>query len=194
MIATAGIALAAWVLAWLLARAWIGRKVSAERASRPKALADAELVYMEKLFRIRTPIRLVVKVDRVYRMPGGSLVLVELKTRWQDHPYLSDVTQLSAQRLAVEVQTGAVVEPVAFVSILRPGQFGRVRSHRVRLLEAAAVVQIHHRREAILAMKVAPTYAASETVCYGCALRPKCDRARGSPRLWLGRRYGPMGP
>jgi CRISPR/Cas system-associated exonuclease Cas4 (RecB family) len=165
----AGLALTLW-----LVRVWIHRRPSGERASRPRELANAELVYMEKLFRIREPIRLVAKVDRVYRLPGGSLVLVELKTRGQDRPYLTDIIQLSAQRLAIEVQTGVVVEPYAFVSAL--GRNRKMRSHQVRLLDAAAVVDLHRRREAILAMRASPVYARTESVCRGCALRLRCDR------------------
>ena len=41
----------------------------AERASRPEALLDAKLVYMEKLFRVSSPVGLVAKLDRAYRMP-----------------------------------------------------------------------------------------------------------------------------
>ena len=160
------------VLIWWLAR----RPRTDDRASRPRALAGAELVYMETLFRIKVPIPLVAKVDRGYRLPGGSLVLVELKTRRQDRPYLSDVIQLSAQRLAIEAQTGEVVEPYAFVSIPKSGRLGKVKSHRVSLLDAETVVRIYERREAVLAGVVAPSYASSERACHGCALRPMCDR------------------
>lgn len=170
-------ALVGLALAILLASIGRGRRASAERASRPRELADAELVYMEKLFRIREPIRLAAKVDRVYRLPGGSLVLVELKTRGQDRPYLTDIIQLSAQRLAIAVQTGAVVEPYAFVSVLRPNR--RVRSHQVRLLDAEAVVGLHRRREAILTRRASPDYASAESACRGCALRSRCDRFIG---------------
>jgi hypothetical protein len=169
----ASFGLVVFVLALLLGLAWWARKgKSAERVSRPRALANAELVYMEKLFRIQHPIRLVAKVDRVYRLPSGSLVLVELKTRRQNRTYRSDIIQLSAQRLAIEKQTGAVVEPYAFVSITVPGRVGRFDSHRVPLLEADAVVQLHHRREAILAMQVEPAYAAWEAACRSCAQKP----------------------
>ena len=73
----------------------------AERASRPAALRDAELVYMERLFRVSTPVGLMAKLDRAYRLPSGMIVLVEFKTRWSNQPSLSDVIQLSAQRMAV---------------------------------------------------------------------------------------------
>lgn len=42
-----------------------------ERASRPAALQDAKLVYMERPFRISTSVGLVAKVDRAY-LPVGS--------------------------------------------------------------------------------------------------------------------------
>lgn len=162
------------MLALLLALIQARNARSAEQASRPRVLADAVLVYREKMFRIESPIRLVAKVDRVYRKPSGTLVLEELKTRSQDRPYLTDVIQLSAQRLAIEIQTGAVVEPYAFVTVLMPNR--KVRSHRVRLLDAAAVVGIYSRREAILAARALPTYVSSVSACRGCALRSKCDR------------------
>lgn len=169
-------------VALLLVRAWTYRRASAERASRPGELADAELVYMEALFRISNPFPLVAKVDRVYRLPGGSLVLVELKTRRQNRPYLSDIVQLSAQRLAIEAQTGAVVENYAFVAILQPSPRAQIHSHRVSLLNASEMVRIRDRRTMILEMQVTPSYAASESTCRGCALRVKCDRTDLSGR------------
>lgn len=53
---------------------------------------------MDQLFRIARPVGLVAKLDHVYRMPSGLLVLVEFKTRWSNHPVLSDMIQLPAQR------------------------------------------------------------------------------------------------
>ena len=174
MTVTALIAIAVLLLGLL---AWMRRNAGAERTSRPRALADAELVYMEQLFRIRHPIRLVAKVDRVYRLRDGSLVLVELKTRNRDRVHLTDVIQLSAQRLAIEAQTGAVVELYAFVSVLGPG--GKIRSHRVRLLDEAALVELYRRREAVRSGQLSPSYAASESACRNCGLRYKCDRFAG---------------
>jgi CRISPR/Cas system-associated exonuclease Cas4 (RecB family) len=166
--------LASLVLAVWLVRRWTRLHASCERASRPRELANAELVYMEKLFRIGEPIRLVARVDRAYRLPGGSLVLVELKTRKMSRPYLSDVIQLSAQRLAIEMLTGEVVEPYGYVSVL--GGNRKMRSHQVRLLDAEAVVDLYRRREAIRTGRAPPAYASAESACRGCALRSRCDR------------------
>lgn len=159
----------------LLARRLAGATVT-ERSSRPAELASAELVYMEHLFRIGHPIRLAAKLDRAYRLRGGSLVLVELKTRWCDRPYESDIIQLSAQKLAIEVQTGQMVEPYAFVSVLRPTGWRALRHHRVELLNADEVVDLHRRRGAVLAGHTAPRYARSCNACDRCAFRSQCDR------------------
>lgn len=179
---------AAYVLAGLALTLWLGRlrirrRPSGERASRPRELANAELVYMEELFRILEPVRLVAKVDRVYRLPG-SLVLVELKTRSSGKPFLTDVIQLSAPKLASEVKIGRRVAPHAFVTIERPDGRGRSsrRLHRVDLLDAVKIVALAHRREAILAGRLQPAYTASAQACIGCPHRPDCDRfhrARG---------------
>lgn len=173
---SAAYVLAGLVLALWLVRIWIRRRPSGERASRPRELANAELVYMETLFRIREPIRLVAKVDRVYRLPGGALVLVELKTRWRDRAYPSDVIQLSAQKLAIERQTGEAVESVAFVTVLRPTSHQRWKSYRVRLLDEDQLIALAQRRTEILTLKADPAYAASVRACTGCAFRAGCNR------------------
>lgn len=169
-----GLVLAVW-----LARLCMQRPASSENASRPRDLGNAELVYMEEEFRIGEPIRLVAKVDRVYRRPNGLLVLVELKTRSRDRVYASDVIQLSAQKLAIERQTGDTVEPVAFVTVLQSAPRRRWKSHRVRLLDEGQVIALERRRKEILTLQAAPAYAASARACSGCAFRAKCDRLDG---------------
>ena len=175
---SAGYVLAGLVLTLWLVRLWIRRRAFGERVSRPRELADAELVYMEKLFRVREPIRLVAKVDRVYRLPHGALTVVELKIRSLDRYYLSDVIQLSAQRLAIEVQTGMMVEPYAYVCVLGPDRV--LRSHRVELLDRRDLVMLYRRRMDVLEGRVRPDYARSTSVCPGCVLRMKCDRFPGT--------------
>jgi hypothetical protein len=43
----------------------------------------------------------VAKIDRAYRV-GGELKLVELKTRARDLVYMSDIIELSVQRIVVQ--------------------------------------------------------------------------------------------
>ena len=163
------------LILWLV-RLWMGRHRFGERASRPRELAGAELVYMEKLFRMRHPLRLVARVDRVYRRANGSLVLVELKTRLAARVYETDRIQLSVQKLAIEAQTGEVVEPQAFVSFASPTSRRAHRSQSVKLLGIEEIVAFVRRREAILEGRIEPTYARSPKTCSGCAFRSECDR------------------
>jgi len=152
-----------------------------ELAFRPRELLGARLVYMEQQFRSGGPIPLVARLDRAYRLPNGRIVLVELKTRWADRAYPSDIIQLSAQKHALESHTGEVVEPYAFVTVLRPIRRRRWKAHRVKLLDSGQLFALARRREEILAGRLAPTYAASARACIGCEFRARCDRydARG---------------
>jgi len=118
-----------------------------ERRSRPAALRDAELVYIEKTFRTTSPVLIAAKLDRAYRLPSGQLVLVELKTRWNGGPNLSDVIQLSAQRVALSAATGQTVAAEAFVLITRPGlQMGSIDA----ALDVAHAFQVVRRNPILL--------------------------------------------
>ncbi len=172
-----GCAVAVVGLALVMAR-WRSVQTDAARAewaSRPAALRDAELVYMEKLFRISTPVELVAKLDRAYRMPSGLLVLVEFKTRWSNQPFLSDVIQLSAQRMAVMGQTGQSVASYGYVMVKAPTTRALPTAYRVELLSDDQVVALVRRREAILANRISARRAWSKKACRTCALRQQCD-------------------
>ncbi len=97
---------------------------------------------MERLFRISTPVGLVAKLDRAYRMPSGLLVLVELKTRWINQPFLSDVIQLSAQRMAVMGQTGQAVASYGYVMVKAPTGRAFPIAHRVQLMTDEEIVAL----------------------------------------------------
>lgn len=148
----------------------------AEWASRPAALRDAELVYMEKVFRISTPVALVAKLDRAYRMPSGLIVLMELKTRWSNQPLLSDVIQMSAQRLAVIGQTSQSVASHGYVIVKAPTRRALPIAHLVKLMTGDQVVALVRRREEILAGRILPRESFSRKTCMACAFRIKCDR------------------
>ena len=147
----------------------------AERAARPAALQDAELVYMERLFRASRPVGVVAKIDRAYRLPSGLLVLVELKTRWINQPCLSDVIQLSAQRVAVMGQTHQAVVPYAYVMVKAPTGRALPIAHRVQLMTDEQVVALVKRREDIFAGRVLPRSSYSQKACLTCMFRAQCD-------------------
>src|SRR5688500_6177857 len=104
------IALAVLALIALGRRVWRVRIEACEKTWLPSELKNAELVYMERLFKAQSPLRLTARVDRGYRRPSGAITLLEFKTRSVDRPYFSDVIELSAQRVAVEAQTAEPVD------------------------------------------------------------------------------------
>ena len=153
------------------------RARQSERRSRPAALQDAELLHVEKTFKTTRPVPIAAKVDRVYRLPSGLLVLVELKTRWNGKPSISDVIHLSAQRLALSGSTGEPVASQGFVLIAWPGVRRSHFAHRVDLLSTDQVVTLVERRAAILSGRASPRYAVHAGDCRQCAFRLECDGA-----------------
>ena len=174
-----GVGSAAAVICVALVMAWRRsletHAARAERASRPAALRDAELVYLEKLFRISTPVGLVAKLDRAYRLPSGLLVLVEFKSRWSKQPCLSDVIQLSAQRMAVMGQTGQSVASHGYVMVKAPTKQALPIAHLVNLMTDQQVVALVRRREDVLAGRALPRRLLSRETCLSCAFRAQCN-------------------
>ncbi len=149
------------------------RLAASECAWRPRELRNAALVYAEQVFRIGGAIPIVAKLDRGYRNANGVIILVELKTRHANRPYLSDVIELSAQRLAVQIQIRERVAEHGYVLIQRPGS--KFKSpHRVNLLSADEVIALARRREAILTGNVIARYACSPGLCTRCSFFQKC--------------------
>ncbi len=147
----------------------------AERSSRPAALRDAELVYLEKLFRISTPVGLVARLDRAYRLPSGLLVLVEFKTRSSNQPCLSDVIQLSAQRMAVMGQAGLAVASHAYVMVKTQAGRSLPTAHCVELMSDDQVIALIRRRDNLLAGRLLPRRPLSLRTCDTCSFRGRCS-------------------
>jgi len=118
------------------------------------------------------------KVDRVYRRRDGRLVLVELKTRRINLAYLSDVIELSAQRIAITRDTGEHVLRHAYVVVQRPT--GRRATHRVQLLTDEEVVLLVRRREAVLAGAQLPCLTRMEGLCKTCTFASECAQNRAN--------------
>ena len=137
----------------------------------PEGLRDHTLAYSERTFRSGDDRQVVARVDRAYRGPTGLIVLVELKTRQADKVQLSDIIELSAQRVALEGETGESVAPVAWVVV--ESVDGR-NAHSVRLLSPHVVWDLASRREALLAGTESPHYPATSRVCASCIYRARC--------------------
>lgn len=140
----------------------------------PRELRGAPVIFAERLFRTSGQVSITAKVDRVYRNRAGKLVLLELKTRWVHRAFFSDVIELSAQRLAITVQTGMPVAGHAYVLTVSPDERRSVW-HRVQLLNSAAVTALAFRREALLVGATIPHCAKSPRVCRECGFLPECE-------------------
>lgn len=181
----ANVLVALLMVASLLGVAWSlskRRRAGAVPVNLPRELRDARLLYAEQLFTAtRGRLSISARVDRAYRLRSGPVVLLELKTRAIDRPYLSDVIELSAQRAAVMLQTGESVADHAYVAVRLPGAAATV--HPVQLLDIDEVAALALRRKAIVSGRLAPTYAGSARICSQCAFAPRCEKRVGPHRF-----------
>ena len=146
----------------------------------PQEIRRAKLVHAEWPFSAQNPVRVTARVDRAYRNREGSLVLVELKTRFVDQYYLSDVIELSAQRYALMGQTGDAVAVHGYVVVER-GPSGPRRCFRVDLLDHRGVEYLANRHQGLIHGRLVPRAASSNGPCTACAYRSRC---------WPGRQQG----
>jgi hypothetical protein len=170
--------LAACVLIALAGVVWFGARrlrysCACDDDWLPRQLRASQLVYAERLFRSKGAIRIAAKVDRAYRDRTGKVTLVELKTRAVDKVYLSDIIELSAQRIALAAVTGEIVCAQGYVLVQLTASGGR-RAHRVDLLTESQVAVLMMRREAILSGAIEARCASSPTTCRNCAFVETC--------------------
>lgn len=138
----------------------------------PAELRGAEIAFAEATFRSHRH-RLVATLDRAYRTPAG-IQLVELKTRASDLVYMSDVIELSAQRVALEDETGEAVSDEAWV-IVQNSRTGRRTPHRVRLMETSEIAAMRNRYADVVQGRVKrPARARSPSQCSQCPHRARC--------------------
>lgn len=143
----------------------------------PSAPVAGKLVFAEKTFSVTHPIRLVARIDRAYDL-GGTLTLLELKTRMNNQVYESDIIELSAQRLAVESATSRPVQDQAYVEIHNPTSRRRA-IHRVPLHSQDKIAEIAYRRRLLLAGAIPPRGPANIALCNQCEYRDECSALGG---------------
>lgn len=170
------IALAVVVLSIVARDIACTRQNASERKWLPPELQNAELAYAERVFRARWPIPIVARLDRAYRNADGVIILVDLKTRGVNRTFFSDIIELSAQRLAVQAQTGQRVADYGFVLVKRVGAPTRI-CHRVKLLSTEEVNSLARRQRAILERKATAERARSTRFCSQCAFKRECKAA-----------------
>lgn len=176
-----GISAFAGIVLLILVRAiWRMRVVIEEHAWRPQELQDTDVVYAERVFRASRPISIIAKLDRGYRYRNGLITLVELKTRRVDRVYLSDVIELSAQRVALQAQTREPVAPHGYV-LVQQAERRQKKAHRVQLLTHAQVAELVARREAILVGETEARYTEWPALCAHCSFRQQCKPPSPTP-------------
>jgi len=139
----------------------------------PPELRGAQLVYAERLLKANEPFVMTARLDRAYRNKNGVIILLELKTRMADRSYLSDVIELSVQRLALMASGSDLVAEYGYVVVQRSASANRV-SHRVNLLPREDIIALVRRREALLSGRVAARFPCAPGLCHTCAFKKPC--------------------
>lgn len=159
-----------------------GHRVQEVRDQRglPDELRGAEIAYAEQTFRSRRR-KLAARLDRAYRLEG-VLKLVELKTRARDVVYMSDVIELSVQRIAVQDETGQSVAQDAWVIVQSTTTSAR-RPHRVTLLGVTEIERLRARYAALSRGQIHDAqHARSIRQCETCGHRDRCIATFGASR------------
>ena len=138
----------------------------------PTELRGAEIAFAARTFHSQRG-QLVARLDRAYRTAGG-LQLVELKTRAHATVYMSDVIELSVQRIAVEDEVGESVSRDAWV-LVQNSRTGARRPHRVRLMGVDEITAMSERYSAVVRGQVGrPNPSRSISQCAQCAHKVRC--------------------
>jgi hypothetical protein len=162
-----------------------GAATSDDERGLPRALLGAEVAYAERTFR-SVGTRLVARLDRAYRVEG-ELRLMELKTRARNVVYMSDIVEMSVQRIAVQDETGEAVSIDAWV-VVQNSDTGSRRPHKVRLLGRDEIVRLAERYRDVAGGRIAaPNPARSPSQCRQCSHCHRCaatfrDRGHRAPQ------------
>ena len=170
--------LVALVISIFLARTRRGPQLDSDERGLPTELRDAPLIHAEQTFRSLEH-RLVARLDRAYDV-GGEVVLVEFKTRHGDVVHLTDIIELSVQRLALQDDRGVAVSMQAWV-VIEDRSSGIRSSRRVTLLDQQDVVRLRQRYLDVLEGREADVGTAKSCgQCRSCGHRDACRFSKAS--------------
>ena len=166
-------AMAATLVMWL----WLGTRKArlrrTEQAWLPVELQHARIEFAERYFYTKRPFRLIAKVDRVYKDERGTLFVTELKRRVKTQAYLSDVVELSAQKLAIERGGRRAVAEKGFVVIEHPVTKKKTPIP-VQLLSEHEIMALAKRYERLVDGGAMPDKANVAGLCRSCAYADRC--------------------
>lgn len=159
---------------WLWQRAKILAIRSMDAAWLPAELAGATLRYSERKFFTQSPFPLVARIDRGYMTSTHGIVLVDFKRRRLKRTYLSDIVEISAQRVAM---IGAGVKKVAmhaYVVVIDPETNWKT-AIRIQLENEASIAKRHVRYRAIRNGAVKPNHTTQRRMCDFCGHSEYCE-------------------
>lgn len=168
------------VALFVIAGWWIWRLNNAHDIRRadtgwlPTELKNAMLVYSEKQFRTNTPFPLVARIDRGYQAPNNTIVLVDFKRRKRQIAYLSDIVEISAQRVAMRGNGVSNVAMHAYVVVIDPDTNSKTPI-RIDLEDEASVERRRNHRNALLNGSAIPSRTRHKGICDGCGHQGYCQ-------------------
>jgi hypothetical protein len=166
------------VISIFLARTWRGPQIDTDEQGLPTELRGAPLIHAEQTFRSLQH-RLVARLDRAYAI-GGEVVLVEFKTRQGNVVHLTDIIELSVQRLALQDDRGVVVSMQAWV-VIEDRSSGIRSSRRVTLLDQQEVARLRQRYLDVQEGRAADVGTAKSCgQCRSCGHRDTCEFSKAS--------------
>ena len=140
----------------------------------PDEMRYASLAYAEQTFSLDHPIKLIARVDRAYRYKG-KLTLMEYKIRRVERVFMSDVIELSVQKMILELASGTKVNNYGFVVVEHPDIAGR-RAMKVFLLNHKQIIALYHRRMALLNQTITADHTESSSQCRRCEFLMECKK------------------
>lgn len=156
---------------WRLFRLQSIRKADASWL--PSELKRASLQYTECQFFTKAPFPLVARIDRGYLVASTEIVLVDFKRRKTKRAFLSDVVEISAQRLAMQ---GAGIRNVAmhaYVVVIDP-ETSRKTPVLVDLEDEFSIMRRRDRLNILREGNVEPTRTSHKRLCATCGHHDYC--------------------
>ena len=145
----------------------------------PAELANAELVLAEVDLRSNRH-GFIARPDRVYKLPNGMHVPVELKNRKWWGAVQDDVIELSVQRLALSEDRGVDVAMHGWVLVHNKTQ-GDNRWYQVPLLTEDQLLELRTTYVEIVNGRTRDLPAADKpSKCRTCSHRQRCETEHGS--------------
>jgi CRISPR-associated exonuclease Cas4 len=166
-------AMAAILVIGLLLGTRKARLKRTEQAWLPVELQHARIEFAERYFYTKRPVRLIAKVDRVYKDERAIHFVTELKRRVKTQVYLSDVVELSAQKVAIERGSRRSVAEMGFVVIEHPATQKRTPIP-VQLLREHEIIALATRYERLIVGGAMPDKANVAGLCRSCAYADRC--------------------